>query len=183
MATWRTKAPPRSSRRRRPEKLSPTAYWVAHPPLSRRRSRHSIRRHCCVAAATGNGGSLRQHTPLDDRDNFNEVVLTYDDRSARAEASRCLDCDVYCSLCVGVCPNFALQTYQTEPFDMCLPELRLDGDDIAVTPGRTPPCGTSISDRRADRFLQRVWQLHDLLPHSGSAVPRQTSTVSRPPGI
>ena len=76
------------------------------------------------------------HTPLDDRDNFNEVVLTYDDRSARAEASRCLDCDVYCSLCVGVCPNFALQTYQTEPFDMCLPELRLDGDDIAVTPGR-----------------------------------------------
>jgi putative selenate reductase len=76
------------------------------------------------------------HTALDDRDNFNEVVLTYNDRSARAEASRCLDCDVYCSLCAGVCPNFALQTYQTEPFDVCLPELRLDGDQISVTPGR-----------------------------------------------
>jgi len=75
------------------------------------------------------------HTPLDDRDNFNEVVLTYDDQHARAEASRCLDCDVYCSLCVGVCPNFALQTYQTEPFDLCLPELRLDGDAISVAPG------------------------------------------------
>jgi len=77
------------------------------------------------------------HTPLDDRDNFNEVVLTYDEQSARAEASRCLDCDVYCSLCVGVCPNFALQTYQTESFDLRLPELRLDGDTISVTPGKT----------------------------------------------
>lgn len=77
------------------------------------------------------------HTALDDRDNFNEVVLTYDDQSAHAEASRCLDCDVYCSLCVGVCPNFALQTYQTEPIDLRLPALRLDGDTIAVTPGKT----------------------------------------------
>jgi putative selenate reductase len=77
------------------------------------------------------------HTALDDRDNFNEVVLTYDARSARAEASRCLDCDVYCSLCVGVCPNFALQTFATEPFDLRLPELCLDGDDISVTPGKT----------------------------------------------
>jgi putative selenate reductase len=76
------------------------------------------------------------HTSLDDRDNFNEVVLTYDDQHARAEASRCLDCDVYCSICVGVCPNFALQTYQTEPFDLCLPELHLDGDAFSVTPGR-----------------------------------------------
>jgi putative selenate reductase len=92
-------------------------------PLLRRRSRREWR----VPAA---------HTALDDRNNFNEVVLTYDDQSARAEASRCLDCDVYCSLCVGVCPNFALQTYQTEPFDLCLPELRLDGDAISAAPGR-----------------------------------------------
>ena len=78
------------------------------------------------------------HTPLDDRDNFNEVVLTYDDQQAQAEASRCLDCDVYCSICVGVCPNLALQTYQTAPFDLMLPELSLDGDAIRVAPGK--PC-------------------------------------------
>jgi putative selenate reductase len=29
-----------------------------------------------------------------------------------------------------------LQTYQTEPFDLRLPELRLDGDAISVAPGR-----------------------------------------------
>jgi len=55
--------------------------------------------------------------PLDDRQGFDEVVLTYEKRQARKEASRCLDCDVYCSLCVGVCPNLALQTYETDPSD------------------------------------------------------------------
>jgi putative selenate reductase len=52
---------------------------------------------------------------LDDRHGFDEVQLTYAADRARAEASRCLDCDVFCSLCVGVCPNMALQTYETDP--------------------------------------------------------------------
>ena len=53
--------------------------------------------------------------PLNDRQSFDEVVLTYTPRQARAEASRCLDCDVYCSLCVSVCPNLALLTYENDP--------------------------------------------------------------------
>jgi len=76
------------------------------------------------------------HTPLDDRSNFNEVVLTYDEQQARTEAARCLDCDVYCSICVGVCPNLALQTYQTAGFDFHLPQLRLDEGAIRVGPGK-----------------------------------------------
>jgi putative selenate reductase len=55
------------------------------------------------------------HTPPEDRDESTEVVLTYDAHQAREEAARCLDCDTYCSLCVGVCPNLALLTYETEP--------------------------------------------------------------------
>ncbi len=54
-------------------------------------------------------------TPPSDRDKSTEVVLTYDADQARAEAARCLDCDTYCSLCVGVCPNLALLTYEIEP--------------------------------------------------------------------
>jgi putative selenate reductase len=57
------------------------------------------------------------HTPLADRDDSKEVVLTYDAQQARTEAARCLDCDTYCSLCVGVCPNLALLTYETQPLD------------------------------------------------------------------
>ena len=74
-------------------------------------------------------------TPLDDRDTFNEVVLTFDEEQARTEAARCLDCDTYCSICVGVCPNLALQTYQTTPFDLRLPRLNLEGGAIRVEPG------------------------------------------------
>jgi len=77
------------------------------------------------------------HVPLEERNNSNEVVLTYDERQARAEAARCLDCDTYCSLCVGVCPNLALQTYRTKPFDVRLPELQFDGNRIRVSPGES----------------------------------------------
>ena len=53
--------------------------------------------------------------PLDQRGGFEEVVLTFDAEQARVEAGRCLDCDVFCGLCVSVCPNLALQTYEVDP--------------------------------------------------------------------
>jgi putative selenate reductase len=53
--------------------------------------------------------------PLEQRGGFEEVVLTFDQQRARAEAERCLDCDVFCGLCVSVCPNLALQTYEIDP--------------------------------------------------------------------
>ena len=60
-------------------------------------------------------------TPLTVRNNFNETSLTYTLEEAQTEASRCVDCDTICSLCVGVCPNMALMTYQTEAFTADLP--------------------------------------------------------------
>ena len=53
--------------------------------------------------------------PVDQRQHFDEVVLTLDEDQARTEAARCLDCDVFCGLCVSVCPNLALQTYEVDP--------------------------------------------------------------------
>ena len=52
--------------------------------------------------------------PLEQREGFAEVVLTFDEEQAREEAGRCLDCDVFCGLCVSVCPNLALQTYEVD---------------------------------------------------------------------
>jgi putative selenate reductase len=57
------------------------------------------------------------HVPLEDRHGFEEVVLTYSKEQARNEAARCLDCDRYCSICVGVCPNLALLTYEAQTGD------------------------------------------------------------------
>ncbi len=55
------------------------------------------------------------HSALTNRKNFNEVVQGYTAEQARSEAARCLDCHSYCSICVGVCPNLALQTIEVEP--------------------------------------------------------------------
>jgi len=56
-------------------------------------------------------------TRIDERQNFHEVMLTYSPEQARTEASRCLDCHTFCSICVGVCPNLALFTYETDQRD------------------------------------------------------------------
>ncbi|MGD2051178.1 MAG: FAD-dependent oxidoreductase [Acidimicrobiia bacterium] len=73
-----------------------------------------------------------KHTPLSVRNDFGETILTYTEEEAVAEAGRCLDCHTICSLCVGVCPNLALMTYQTEPFAAELPSLSVkDGTIVA----------------------------------------------------
>jgi putative selenate reductase len=61
--------------------------------------------------------------PLVDRHGFDEVLKPFTAESAALEASRCLDCDDLCSLCVTVCPNRANQAYALEPISLALPLL------------------------------------------------------------
>jgi NADPH-dependent glutamate synthase beta subunit-like oxidoreductase len=72
------------------------------------------------------------HSPLDERDNFDETLHVYTVEEAQIEASRCLDCDTICSLCVGVCPNMALMTYQMSPFRAELPALTVEGGVVTA---------------------------------------------------
>jgi putative selenate reductase len=74
---------------------------------------------------------------LDRREGFEETVLGYSAEEARREASRCLDCDTICSLCVGVCPNLALMTYEAEPVRAELPVLTVADGAVTAT-GSTP---------------------------------------------
>jgi len=64
-----------------------------------------------------------RHTPPSLRAGFEETTLTYSEEEARAEAARCLDCDRFCSICVGVCPNLAILTYPGETRALELPRL------------------------------------------------------------
>jgi putative selenate reductase len=74
---------------------------------------------------------------LDRRDGFEETVLGYSAEEARQEAGRCLDCDTICSLCVGVCPNLALMTYEMSPVRADLPALTVSNGAV-VQDGSTP---------------------------------------------
>ncbi len=76
-------------------------------------------------------------TPLERRAGFDETVLGYTPEEAVAEAGRCLDCDRMCSLCVGVCPNMALLTYEVEPVHAELPVLTVaNGAIVRGAPAR-----------------------------------------------
>ena len=76
-------------------------------------------------------------SPLTVRNNFNETMLTYTTEEAQTEASRCVDCDTICSLCVGVCPNMALMTYNTDAFATNVPSFVVE-DGTLVEQGRMP---------------------------------------------
>ena len=72
-------------------------------------------------------------TGPEERGGFEETTLGYTLEEAQAEAGRCLDCHQICSLCVGVCPNMALLTYESVPFAASLPTLSVAGG--AIVPG------------------------------------------------
>lgn len=77
------------------------------------------------------------HRPLEDRQNFEEVVLTLSKEDAQKEAARCLDCQKLCSICVGVCPNLAIVTYPVKPFEARLPDLTVQNGRIEKAHGET----------------------------------------------
>ena len=72
-------------------------------------------------------------TPLTLRHTFDETALVFTEEEARAEASRCVDCDTICSLCVGVCPNLALMTYTTDTFELDLPTFTVSDGSLVET--------------------------------------------------
>ncbi|MFW5724915.1 MAG: putative selenate reductase subunit YgfK [Bacteroidota bacterium] len=50
------------------------------------------------------------------------------DAMAKQEAERCLLCDEICNICVSVCPNFANQGYEVDPFILQLQKAIQDKD-------------------------------------------------------
>ncbi|MDD2634955.1 MAG: hypothetical protein PHW82_05590, partial [Bacteroidales bacterium] len=64
-----------------------------------------------------------QETPLNNRQNFNLVSKTLDEKSIIKEANRCLYCDEICNICTTVCPNFANYSYEIEPVKYDLQKL------------------------------------------------------------
>ena len=68
--------------------------------------------------------------PVAERGGFAEVVHAFGPEAAAQEASRCLDCDDLCSLCVTVCPNRANLSYAVSPFSVIWPSLVARGGEL-----------------------------------------------------
>jgi putative selenate reductase len=108
-------------------------------------------------------------TDLASRGGFDETVLPYTADEARREAARCVDCDTLCSLCVGVCPNLALLTWEAAPVQAQVPVLA--ERDGALVPAGTRPFTL------AQRFQVAV--LADLCNECGNCV-TACPTAGRP---
>jgi putative selenate reductase len=70
--------------------------------------------------------------PLSDRSTFAEVVSTLSREDAQAEASRCLSCDAFCSVCTSVCPNHAFLTYACAPFKADLASWTVENGKVTA---------------------------------------------------
>lgn len=67
-----------------------------------------------------------------DRQNFKLVSQTLDRESIMKESDRCLHCDVLCSICTTVCPNFANMAYQIAPFSCIIEKAGLLKGEILI---------------------------------------------------
>ncbi|MBW2366339.1 MAG: putative selenate reductase subunit YgfK [Deltaproteobacteria bacterium] len=69
---------------------------------------------------------------IDRRLNFDMVIETLDVSAAKKEASRCLQCDQLCDICVTVCPNRANMSYSLSPTVFTAQKARRVGDKVEI---------------------------------------------------
>jgi putative selenate reductase len=77
-------------------------------------------------------GPMVPETPAAQRTGFGLTTLTLDEKSARAEAERCLSCDILCDVCVTVCPNRANVSYRLKPVEFTAQQIKRSDSGIAV---------------------------------------------------
>jgi putative selenate reductase len=103
-------------------------------------------------------GPAMAERPADVRIDFELVSGTLSDAEARAEARRCLQCDLLCNICVTVCPNRANIAYTATTGSYPV---------VRATPG---PQGAVIEavDRLAITQAPQIFNLGDSCNHCGN---------------
>lgn len=76
-------------------------------------------------------------TPADMRRNFNLITATLKRDEAVKEASRCLQCDVICNVCVSVCPNHANFGYEVQNNPMKVIKVKVQGGQVKTSESKT----------------------------------------------
>ncbi len=103
-----------------------------------------------------------------ERLNFDPYVKTLTADEAMAEASRCLQCDLVCNICVSVCPNRANIALRTEPVSYLLQRAEKTGDGTVVeTLGRVE-IGQSYQIVNIADFCNECGNCDTFCPTSGA---------------
>lgn len=75
-------------------------------------------------------------SPLNERKTFQPVSFTLSKSNAVAEASRCMNCDEICNICVTVCPNRANYGYEIIPEDIQLYKAVRHDNTVRIEPDK-----------------------------------------------
>ena len=93
----------------------------AVPPIPERAASEEDIRRLTLARARKSLQQRAELLPAEERCGFDLVEATLTGTSARAEAKRCLQCQILCDRCVDVCPNRANIAIRVPTVDVCLP--------------------------------------------------------------
>jgi putative selenate reductase len=105
----------------------------AAPPIPNRTDSEEDVHRLKVARARKSLQQRPEFLPAEERSGFDLVEATLVETSARAEAERCLQCQILCDRCVDVCPNRANVAIRVPTIDVRLPVLAVrDGELEAV---------------------------------------------------
>jgi len=77
------------------------------------------------------GAALPEASP-ERRLNFNLFMETLKDKEAVKEASRCLQCDLFCNVCTTVCPNRSNMFYTFSPVQIPVESVNVKGEIVST---------------------------------------------------
>jgi putative selenate reductase len=106
--------------------------------------------------------------PVAERSGFAEVIQCFSPKAAEQEASRCLDCDEVCSLCVTVCPNRANVAYTVSPFGVTWPTYVAQGGKLAESGAASYGVHQQVQIANVGDFCNECGNCDAFCPTSGA---------------
>jgi putative selenate reductase len=103
-----------------------------------------------------------------ERLNFELYVKTLTETEAMDEASRCLQCDLVCNVCVSVCPNRANLALRADPVSYPLQRAEKRGDDTVVETLGEVEIGQSYQIVNIADFCNECGNCDTFCPTSGA---------------
>jgi len=103
-----------------------------------------------------------------ERLNFELYVKTLTEADAIEEASRCLQCDLVCNVCVSVCPNRANVALRAEPVSYPLQRAEKKGDGTVVETLGKVEIGQSYQIVNIADFCNECGNCDTFCPTSGA---------------
>lgn len=119
-------------------------------------------------SATRRFGALAKLTDPSERRNFNLVISSLDEKSARSEAARCLYCNDVCNVCVTVCPNRANFSYEPYKVNWRLAKIVEENGQAVAKEGKAFVVAQNVQTANIADFCNECGNCQTFCPTAGA---------------